>query len=101
MTFDNDPWRAGYLDSKDPASRSITSPRVVPDPVSGPKWLSVFWGIVGIALLGVVEGTLVWLALVWATRLGWLSETPDWWPVTAIVVALTFVRAFDRSVFRR
>jgi len=57
--------------------------------------------MLALGLLGLAEGTLAWIALGWAADLGWLDERPDWWPVTAIAIAIILIRAFDKSVFRR
>ncbi len=92
-------WR---FDPKDPADRGLTPPRVLPDgaPVTG-RGAAVAWGLVALGLLAVCEGTLAWVALRWVHTLGWLDEPPGWSPVVGIALAVTYLRGFDRAVFRR
>lgn len=89
-------WR---FDAKN--TRGFDAPRVVPDGPAVPSPAGTFlWGVVALGLLGLCEGTLAWVALRWAASLGWL-EAPDWSPVVGIALAVTYLRGFDRAVFRR
>lgn len=91
------------FDAKNPADRAVTAPRVVPDgrPATPNGAAGMLAGLISLALLGVVEGTLAWVALRWAADLGWLDQAPDWVPVVGMALAVTYLRGFDRAVFTR
>lgn len=105
MTYDNDPWRMGRLDPKDPANDPFTARRVLPEGRrpngETPQPGAVLWGSIAIALLGVCQGALAWAALSWVARIGWISEAPPILPLLGIGVCVAFARAFDKAVFRR
>lgn len=108
MTRKDDPWgmMQPFLTPSDRAkiaSRSSHSdaPRVVPKQASRASGSSVLYGLAALGLLGLTQGTLAWIALGWAAELGWLSSSPEWGPVSAIAVAVAYIRGFDWLVFRR
>lgn len=93
-------WRFDAKD--DDRDRMLAGPRSVPDaPASGLPVKTLLSAVAGLGVLAFVEGTLVWIALLWVHRLGWLAEPPGWSPVVAITAAITILRAIDRSVFTR
>ena len=63
--------------------------------------MAVISGISALGLLSLCEGTLAWIALEHVEDIGWISARVSWSPIVALVVSINFIRAFDRTVFRR
>lgn len=71
------------------------------EPSSKENARAVVGGIAAVGLLSLCEGTIAWVALEHVEDIGWISTHVGWSPVVAIVVCINFIRAFDRTVFKR
>lgn len=97
----NEPMRPWSFDPKD--FRDFQPPRSLDDlePSNKANAMAVIGGIAAIGLLSLCEGTLAWAALEHVEDIGWISTHVGWSPIVAITVSVNFIRAFDRTVFRR
>ena len=90
--------------SFDPKGNGFQPPRAMDDdvePSSKENARAVVGGIAAVGLLSLCEGTIAWVALEHVEDIGWISTHVGWSPVVAIVVCINFIRAFDRTVFKR
>ena len=62
------------------------------------SFMVIFAGMVIASwLLGLSEGTLVWIALESLEDIGVIDQHVPWWPIVTIVVALNMIRFLDRG----
>lgn len=83
----------------------FTSPSLTPPAVSEPsepRVASTFLsGLVLVILLGITEGTLLWVIFESLEDLGAIDVRLPWHPFIVIALAVNLIRVFDRSAFGR
>ncbi len=70
-----------------------------PDDRKATNGVSVLTGLIVVALLSVIQGSLLWVIFELIEDFGVIDQRFPWSPFVGIAFAVNLIRVFDRSAF--